>query len=160
MQNAPLQTDHAPQPVPVRPRVAAALALLGLLAGCAGPPKPQASGPAPRLYAIDLQGAAKLCKVTQVKPQAGKTVAATMTIGNDGGWCAIAVHQTEAGAPEPYAAGLLTARAAHGRVYIHTVGADTRIDYTPVAGYAGPDRFSVSLLPESAAIQVSVTVQR
>jgi len=155
-----LQTDHAPRPVPVRPRVAAALALLALLAGCAAPPKPRPTGPAPRLYAIDLQGAAKLCKVAPVKLEAGKTVAATMTVGNDGGWCAITVHRTEAGAPEPYAAGLLTARAEHGRVYIHTVGADTRIDYTPVAGYAGPDQFTVSLLPDGAAIQVSVTVQR
>jgi len=155
-----LQSPRVAVSVPSSAPRLAALALLALLAGCAAPPKPRPTGPAPRLYAIDLQGAAKFCKVAPVKPQADKTVAATMTVGNDRGWCAITVHRTEAGAAEPYAAGLLTARAEHGRVYIHTVGADTRIDYTPVAGYAGPDQFTVSLLPDGAAIQVSVTVQR
>lgn len=149
------------QPCRPTPRTpcAFALAALALMAGCAGPPTPPAATPGPRVYAIDLQGGAKLCKVPAVKPVAGKTVAVTMTVGNDGGWCAIAVHRTEAGAPAPYAAGLLTARALNGRVYIHTVGADTRIDYTPRAGYAGPDRFAVSLLPGQAVIQVEVTVR-
>ena len=80
-----------------------------------------------------------------------------MTVGNDSGWCAISVHQP---GPAPFAAGLLTTPATHGRVYIHPVGYDTRIDYTPDPGYAGPDRFLVTLLPDHSEVQANVTVVR
>ena len=83
----------------------------------------------------------------------------TVKLANDGGWCAITVAR-HPGKPnqEPYAAGLLTAAAAHGTVYIHTVGNATRIDYTPRLGYAGPDRFTVSLLPGQPVIAAKVRV--
>ncbi|MDE2006397.1 MAG: hypothetical protein KGI51_07515 [Rhodospirillales bacterium] len=136
-----------------------AFAALAVLAGCAGP-APGPAAPGARVYAIDLQGGAKACKASAVTPEAGKTVAAKIRVGNSGGWCAIAVSQGSKDAPEPYAAGLLTARPLHGRVYIHTVGSATRIDYTPNAGYAGPDRFAVSLLPGGAGIDAQVTVTR
>ena len=41
---------------------------------------------------------------------------------------------------------------------IHTVGNDTRIDYTPAARYAGADAFAVRLIPGDATIRVTVTV--
>ncbi len=41
---------------------------------------------------------------------------------------------------------------------IHTVGNDTRIDYTPSPRYAGADAFSVRLLPGDATIRVNATV--
>ena len=41
---------------------------------------------------------------------------------------------------------------------IHTVGNDTRIDYTPAARYAGADAFTVRLLPGDAMIRVTATV--
>ena len=132
-----------------------------LLAGCAGPPPtPVATGPAPRVYAVDFAGAATKCTVATVTPKPHASVTAAMAVGNDGGWCAVSVQRPGKDGPGPYPAGLLTRRAQHGRVYIHTVGAVTRIDYTPVAGYAGPDRFAVTLLPDSAALVVTVTVQR
>ena len=75
---------------------------------------------------------------------------------NDGGWCAIPVHQD---GPKPFEAGLLTARPAHGTVLIHEVGDDTQIDYTPDHGFAGSDSFAVKLVPQGdATIQVPVTV--
>ena len=132
------------------------LAAAGVLAGCT-PTGPQAAGPVRPVYTADLQGAAKRCSVNSVTPVAGKVVIATMTVGNEGGWCAISVHQP---GPAPFAAGLLTRFATHGRVHIHPVGDHTRIDYTPDAGYAGPDSFLVTLLPDRSEVQANVTVVR
>jgi hypothetical protein len=137
-------------------RIAATSLLLGglLLSGCAN----QAAGPAGstlRVYAADLASAAKACSVPKVSVSAGAGTEAPMTVANDGGWCAITVHQD---GPKPYDAGLLTARPAHGTVLIHEVGDDTRIDYTPDRGFKGSDNFAVKLIPGEATIQVPVTV--
>ena len=86
----------------------------------------------------------------------GKETAATMAVGNDGGWCATTLAESG----QPYAAGLLTVPAAHGTVYIHTVGDGTRIDYTPDTGFAGSDSFTVTLLPGRPVLQMAVTVTR
>ncbi len=136
----------------MRPNITlATLALTALaLAGCAqnGP-----AGPTNRLpvYQTDLTGKAASCSYSPVTPQAGKTVTATITTGG-GGWCGIPVRLDGA----PYAAGLLTQQARNGRVYIHSVGDDTRIDYTPRTATVGPDSFTVQLLPGNAIVQVSV----
>lgn len=79
-----------------------------------------------------------------------------MQVGNDGGWCAIHVQQDG----KPYKAGLLTQTAEHGTVFIHPVGDDTRIDYTPAPGYVGRDNFVVQLIPGNPTIRVTVTVTR
>ena len=123
------------------------------LAACTPPPP---AGPATRLYAVDLAGAAKLCQAAKPNLAAGRETATTLTVGNDGGWCAITV----ADGGQPYGVGLLTARPAHGHVYVHTVGDATRIDYTPLPGYAGPDSFTVKLVPGDAALRVAVTVTK
>ncbi|MBV8456551.1 MAG: hypothetical protein JO122_08045 [Acetobacteraceae bacterium] len=130
--------------------------MAGVLSGCTPPPTP-AAGPVRPVYAIDLQGAAKRCTVSAVTPGAEKVATATMTVGNDGGWCAIAVHQP---GPEPFAAGLLIRPASRGKVYIHAVGNNTRIDYTPDPGYVGADSFLVTLLPNRSEVQANVTVVR
>jgi hypothetical protein len=127
-----------------------------VLCGCT-PQPPQAAGPVRPVYTIDLQGAAKRCTVSAVTPVPGKVVTATMMVGNDRGWCAISVHQP---GPVPFAAGLLTRPPSRGKVYIHTVGDNTRIDYTPDLGYIGPDSFLVTLLPDRPAVQANVTVVR
>jgi hypothetical protein len=134
-------------------RLGACLALATVQAACTQPPAPVSTT---RLYAIDLAGAAKQCSVSKVALAAGKETAATMTVGNTGGWCAISV--SEGG--RPYAAGLLTTPAQHGKVYVHQVGDDTRIDYTPDTGFAGPDSFTVTLLPGRPMLRVAVTVTR
>lgn len=133
----------------------ATLAVMGLLTACMQNPP---AGPASttRLYAIDEAGAAKQCKAGPVALAAGKPTAATMTVGNDGGWCAISV----AAEGHPYAAGLLTVDAVHGKVYVHQVGDATRIDYTPDRGFVGPDSFTVTLLPGRPVLRVAVTVTR
>jgi hypothetical protein len=129
-----------------------AIAGLGLLLqSCAKPPPPASTA---RLFASDLAGAAKQCTVPSVTPVAGKSVAAAMKVGNDGGWCAITMDIEG----KPFAAGLLVGDPAHGRVMIHTVGDSTRIDYTPETQFVGGDSFAVRLLPGDATVQVSVMV--
>jgi hypothetical protein len=137
------------------PRATAACAALAgvlLAQGCAPKPAPQAS--TTRRYAIDFVGGAHSCVVTKdLQTEPGKQADATMTTSNDG-WCAIPVSQSG----HPYAAGLVTARPAHGTLYIHAVGDDTRIDYTPDAHYVGPDTFTVRLLPGEPVVNAKVTV--
>ena len=106
-----------------------------LLQACAEQPP---SGPQARVFAADMTGAAKVCTAPPVTPAAGQTIDAAIKLGNDGGWCAITVNNNG----RPFDAGLLAAAAQHGKVLIHTVGNDTRIDYTPAARYAGADAFS------------------
>jgi hypothetical protein len=129
------------------------IGLAVMLQGCAPQARP-ASGT--RLFATDFTGGAKSCNVPKVSPVAGKETAATMTVGNDGGWCGITVDDNG----HPFSAGLLTDRPEHGQVFIHSVGDATRIDYTPNKGFTGSDRFTVRLLPGSAVIRAAVTVEK
>jgi hypothetical protein len=127
----------------------------GLLQGCSTEKPPAPPAPQARTFAIDQTGAAKSCTAPHPSLTAGKPSDVAMAVGNDGGWCGLLVAQA---GPKPFGAGLLTARPAHGTVYIHSVGDDTRIDYTPEFDFAGTDGFTVQLLPGDASIRVSVTV--
>jgi hypothetical protein len=130
-----------------------AFALVGaVLQGCAERPPPPVQHS--RLFASDLEGGAKTCDVPKLKLDTGKEVSARMQVGNDGGWCGITLAQDS----RPYDAGLLTQPPEHGSVYIHPVGDDTRIDYTPEPGFSGADSFVVKLLPGNPVLRVSVTV--
>ncbi len=148
-------TNH---PVPARragPRLfLASLGAAVVLQGCVQ--RPPAHTPLP-VYAIDQTGAAHTCTVSPLAPAltAGQPSSATMTLANDGGWCALAVHQ---GGPAPFTAGLLTTRAEHGKVYVHSVGDDTRIDYTPEQRFGGSDAFVVTLIPGDATVRVAASV--
>lgn len=134
-----------------------ALAVTGaLVQGCT--PPPPAPAPTGRVFAADLAGGARSCTAPKnLKLENGRETPATVTVGNDGGWCAITVSLP---GPRPYSAGLLVGRPAHGKVYVHTVGDETRIDYTPDRGYAGPDSFAVSLIPGGPVIRATVAVTR
>jgi hypothetical protein len=123
-----------------------------LLLGCAGRPSGP-SGTSPRLYAADMNGEAKTCETTTPTLISGKVADATIKVGSNGGWCGIPVRKSG----QPYDAGLLTARPEHGKVFVHRVGNDTRIDYTPDFGFAGADTFTVSLLPGEAGLRIAVT---
>ncbi len=138
-----------------RPTILSGSALLLALLVGPGCQEPVAAKPAARVYAIDLAGKAKTCTVPTVRADAAKPTAAAMTLSNDGGWCGIGLRQ-ESG--RPFAAGLVQTRAQHGMVHVHTVGDDTRVGYTPDAGFAGQDTFAVRLLPGNAVLNVAVTV--
>jgi hypothetical protein len=132
-----------------------ALLVIGLaLAGCSKD-HDSVAGSTLRVYAADINGAAKVCEVPKVAPVAGASSETVITVANDGGWCGIPVHQD---GPKPFNAGLLKTRAVHGDVLIHEVGDDTRIDYTPDRGFAGKDAFSVKLIPGDATVRVAVIV--
>jgi hypothetical protein len=131
----------------------AALAAACLLQACAQPKT--ASGT--RLFASDLNGGARLCAVPAITVTNGQETTVPMTVGNDGGWCGISVGQ---GGPHPFSAGLLTKPPEHGKIYIHTVGDATRVDYTPDAGFAGSDNFVVRLVPGNGSLRVAVTVSK
>ncbi len=135
---------------------AAALPLATLAAACLiqGCTPPRATPSGTRLYASDLAGGAKSCAVPSVTITHGQESSVPMTVGNDGGWCAITIAQ----GGQPYAAGLLTILPTHGKVYIHTVGDATRIDYTPDAGFTGSDNFAVRTVPGNDLLRVAVTV--
>ena len=122
------------------------------LVGCARPVSPGYTGLP--VYAVDVTGGARQCVASHPQLMAGRTVDATMSVANDGGWCAISVQLDG----QPYASGLLTEPPARGKVYIHPVGNFTRIDYTPDAGFSGTDRFVVQLIPGNPVLRTTVTV--
>lgn len=136
----------------------AALALPALLAACAKPPAPTVTSSRLPVYAVDLQGKASLCTVPNDQPRLtdAQQTEIAMTIGNDGGWCGANVSKP---GPEPFDAGLLTARPANGRARVQSVGDYTRLDYIPDPGFTGTDSFTVRLLPGSTSVKVNVTVQ-
>ncbi len=132
--------------------VAACVASVAGLQGCAE--KPAAATARRPVYAFDQTGAARHCTVPLVKPVADRETGATISLENDGGWCAFSVQQDRAA----YTTGLVTTRPQHGKVFVHSVGDETRIDYTPMPGFAGTDSFTVKLLPGDAAVAVAATV--
>ncbi len=115
----------------------------------------QAAGPAGSrnpVYSTDLAGKAPNCTAPDVALTQGKEATATITTGG-GGWCGIAV--TMGG--NALTAGLLTQAPRSGRVYIHTVGDVTRVDYTPVAATAAAETFVVQFIPGDETLRVTVT---
>ena len=124
--------------------------LAGLaLAACTQP----ATGPNARhpTYSVDLAGKAAVCTAPAVELTRGQPATGTISTGG-GGWCGIPV--TLGG--DALTAGLLAQPPARGRVYIHTVGDETRVDYTPT-GAAASDAFTVQFLPGDETMRVTVS---
>ncbi len=109
-----------------------------------------------RQYYVDQGGIAPTCKTSAVSLKDGQEATAEMTAGGGPGRCSFSFSR----GGDPYGAGLLNSRPEHGKVYIHSVGDDTRIDYTPEPSYDGPDSFKVTLVPGAASLRVAVTVIR
>lgn len=129
----------------------AAAALTLALAGCVTPPPSAPAGPAE-----DMSGAARSCTASPVTLADAKETAATMTMGNDGGWCALRVSRPSGGA---FASQLLTTQPANGHIFMHRVNNFTRVEYTPNPGFRGTDSFVARFIPGDAAVRVAVTVQ-
>jgi hypothetical protein len=128
------------------------LTAIGLiLQGCAANP-PGASRSHATIYSTDMVNKAASCSFTPLETlKDGSTNSVALTTGG-GGWCGFGVGIDG----HPYTAGLLIAGAKSGKVHIHTVGDDTRIDYTPERLPVVADSFTVRLIPGNATIQVSV----
>lgn len=133
---------------------AAQLAAFGLAASALQACAPQAPAHQPtRQYYVDQGGVAPTCNASKVELRDGQETAGEMTVGGGPGRCSFTVSRDG----NPFGAGLLTLRPEHGKVYVHTVGDDTRVDYTPAPAFGGPDRFAVKFVPGNAVLRVSVT---
>ncbi len=117
----------------------AILLTIGLLmAGCAQKPQP---GPA-AYVAPDPYGYMKRSAVCAVSPLVGGRV--NMSTRSDDGLCTVAVATPNG---TVYASFLLQTLPTHGKAFIHNYNNQTLIDYTATTAYAGPDSFTVSLVP-------------
>lgn len=121
-----------------------------LTQGCA--PQGQWSG----VFRADMTGGARTCVAPATSVADGQSVVAQMQVSNEGGWCGI----TTSRGGTAFASYLLVTRPAHGRVFAHRVGGNTRIDYTPDQGFTGTDSFAVRMIPGNAVIQGAVNVTR
>jgi hypothetical protein len=108
------------------------------------------------IFAVDVAGGARTCSAPTASPPDGQAVAAVVQVSNEGGWCGMTV--TRGGVA--YDSYLLVNRPAHGKVYTHHVGTNTRIDYTPDTGFTGTDKFAVRLIPGNAVVEETVTITR
>ncbi len=136
-------------------RHALPIVALSALAACTPHPAPVVAGP-------DLNiGIARICKPSTPKLVSGAVSEATITMSNEGGWCAVRVAEDN----HPYLLGLLPGRPMHGRVLIRKAGDQTFLDYLPAKGYTGPDSFTTKLRPTvtgqpDTSIHVTVMVER
>jgi hypothetical protein len=129
------------------------LAMVALAAqGCARQATTSVNG----IYPVDVTGGASICTAPTASPQDGQTVLAQMQVNSAGGWCGIIANRGGV----PFDSYLLVTGPSHGRVYAHRVGLNTRIDYTPDRGYAGPDKFALRMIPGNGVIQSTVTVTK
>ncbi len=138
----------------MRARTTASLLTTGLLiAGCAHKPAPApvaAAEPDPFGY----QKVSAVCTVSPVATgPAGDS--ATMRARSDDGLCAVGVSQPDGTA---YASFVLQTLPAHGKAFIHNYNNQTLIDYTATTAYAGPDSFTVSLIPSGGGVRVPMVV--
>ena len=89
----------------------------------------------------------------------GGSATVTMAVSSEGGYCAATLL---AGNGRPFDAPLETVLPAHGKARVVKYNGRTSVEYTPVAGYAGADSFTVRLIlrdrPGYTTLNVSVTV--
>ena len=133
--------------------LAALVMATALVQGCTPTPnRVETAPPAPDLYG---RSRAAVCRVTPISLKDGGESVTTMTMVNDGGYCAIALSDS---AGKPFEVGLVTAAPQRGKPLVHTVGAMTDIDYTPNPGFIGSDSFVVRLRTAAVDSLLHVTV--
>lgn len=98
------------------------------------------------------------CQVTKFFLLGLTTVHTSLTAASTGQACRMTLINPALNAP--VTAALVTVPAQHGLATagLITGGYQAAITYTPQPGYAGPDRFSVTLEPADHAIAFAVTV--
>jgi hypothetical protein len=123
------------------------------MAGCAQKPLPApAAAVAADPFAYQQRSA--VCTVSPIKAgPAGQTV--SIATRSDDGLCAVAVAQPDGTA---YASFLLQTLPAHGKAFIHNYNNQTLIDYTATTAYAGPDSFTVTLVPTAGGARTTIRI--
>ena len=138
----------------MRVRYLAALVMAAaLVQGCTpNAERAEVAPPAPDLYGrVRAAG----CRVTPITLKDGGESTTTMTVGNDGGFCSIALSDS---AGKPFEVGLITAAPLHGKPLVHTAGSMTDVDYTPNPHFVGDDSFVVRLRTRTVDSLLHVTV--
>ena len=86
-----------------------------------------------------------------------------MTTSNEGAACSVNAYnngsgRNSTGARNIYTAGSVTSSPQHGAVTFRFTPEASYIDYTPTAGYVGPDHFTVLMTPGTRPWTVNATV--
>jgi hypothetical protein len=89
----------------------------------------------------------------------GGTADVTMTLSNEGGYCAATLTAKDG---QPFAAGLVPVTPLHGIPRVVKYNGKTSVEYSPQQGYIGHDSFIVKLIvrgqPEFTVLNMSVDV--
>ena len=126
----------------MRLRGIAGLALTGgLLAACATTSGPVRTG-SPNPFGYMKKSA--VCKVDPIQKGANGQLSTTMTVRSDDGLCELKVSQTNGKA---YVSFGVEPAPEHGKAFLYSLDDDTHVSYTPTLGYAGQDKFTVTLIP-------------
>ena len=130
-----------------------------LLAGCqpkapppvaeAPPPLPPHAGPPP----------ATSCKVAPFHVTDGGAAPVSMSVSNEGGYCAATLT---ASSGKPYDAPLVPVLPLHGKPHVVKYNGQTSVEYRPAEGFVGHDSFVVKLIvkdqPGYTTLNMSVDV--
>ncbi len=122
--------------------LAPATLVLGLLSGCQKPPGPVADAPPPLPPHLGPPPAVS-CAVAPFHVADGGTASVSMTMSNEGGFCAASLT---AGNGQPYDAPLVPTRPMHGDETVVKYNGKTSIEYAVKPGYVGHDSFVVRLI--------------
>ena len=135
------------------------LTALSLMAGCAKPPPPIVEAPSALPPHLGPPPAAS-CVVAPFNVADGGTATISMTVSNDGGYCAAALTAANG---QPFDAPLVPQKPVHGEDSVVQYNHKTSIEYTANQGYVGHDQFTVKLILKGLAgyttLNVSVDVQ-
>lgn len=129
------------------------LTLTGLLAGCAQRPQPALAPVAPNPFGYLKHSA--VCTTGPVRMQGAQDRAVEMKTRSDDGLCGIAISQPEGDA---YASFVLATLPVHGNSFIYNYNKQTYVTYTANTAYAGPDAFTVSLIPGGGKPRTSLAM--
>jgi hypothetical protein len=86
--------------------------------------------------------AARACTVAPFQVTDGGTAAVSMTLSNEGGYCAATLT---AASGKPYDAPLVPTLPLHGTPRVIKYNGHTSVEYIPNVGYVGHDSFVVHL---------------
>ncbi len=135
------------------------LAIGVLVAGCQPPAAPPPAAPPPLPPHAGPPPAA-VCQVAPFSVPDGGTTNVSLTVSNEGGYCAAKLTAANG---NPFDAPLVPVLPLHGTPRVIKYNGQTSVEYTPNAGYTGHDSFVVKLIlrgkPGYTTLNMSVTVQ-
>ena len=99
------------------------------------------------------------CQVKKFFLLSQRSVPTEVTVGNTGQACTFTLLNADL--QIALNAALVTGQPAHGRATaaLITGRRQAEVSYVPQPGYAGPDRFSITLEPNAIGVTLNVTVQ-